>query len=154
MKIKKRKIRAYENKPDFVQTMLAFKPINDVLDVLMTGFVDCTTKGGHPVFRCLENEETYLIVPAMQGWIDTIRRVLEHYRLNDPVNGIDIRKIQVLCNRLDASMPFEQKDVIECREIVKKLMAAYRKMDIDTVKSLVRTQTIQFEFEQKGLVNA
>jgi hypothetical protein len=130
------------NKPTFVEMMLAFRPIEDVLRTLTQGEVECMPNGT-PIHTDLAENEAYQITPAMRGWVAAMERIHAHHGQN-----LDFGPLVRLCNKLDACMPITKANVDECKRIVATSKAAYRDMDIYTVKSLVKTEMIAFEFER------
>lgn len=132
-------------KPTFVEVMLAFRPADELLLQLRTGFVDCL-KNGEPIIHDKTDDDLYILAPALRGWVDAMERIMKHHRLN-----MDLGPMSRLASKLEAGMPINSQHIEQCQAVVNRCRAAYKNMDIFVVKELVKTQMIAFEVDRLKL---
>ncbi len=131
------KARLYEI--DFV-----FSPVERAFSQLARGEIDSVQ--GRPCFVD-QDGILYELAPALRGFASALHRIATAHALD-----IDFEPVFKLCKKLDASMPLSPEHVAQCEAIIATFRAAYRKMDMYKVHSIVNTELISLELEglEKG----
>jgi len=101
---------------------------------------------GNAVFRNPADAKWYDIPEALAGWIALWERIAAHQSLD-----IDLAPLARLNARLRYGTPITPEDVAAGTAIITACKKAYRRMDIYDIGSLVKTQLIANELENRGL---
>lgn len=125
-------------KPCLMDIHLVFEPIEAVFTQLHSGEIQCDEKGT-PIFKDFEGN-WYEISPAIDGWVELWETLFRKWGF-----ALDITPLAKLSRKLAYGVLMTPLDVAAAHAVIAQCRQLFRQMDVNRLKSEVRTQQIRME---------